>query len=72
MALAKAYDPEGLHLYQNNGVVAGQEVPHFRMHVVPRRRVGSNWGDGPSQIAVVEGKQPTKPRKEPRRRVLYR
>ena len=27
------YDPDGLTLYQNNGVVSRQEVPHFHMHV---------------------------------------
>ena len=60
-ALLKAYDPDGLNLYQNNGVVAGQEAPHFHMHVVPRRKVGSNWGNGPPHIAVLEGKRPTTP-----------
>ena len=60
-AQIKAYDPEGLNLIQNNGVVAGQEAPHFHMHVVPRRREGSNWGSGPPHIAVLEGKEPLKP-----------
>ena len=60
-ALVKAYDPDGLNLIQNNGVVAGQEAPHFHMHVVPRRKVGSDWGNGPPHIAVLEGKEPTKP-----------
>ena len=60
-ALVRAYDPDGLNLIQNNGVVAGQEAPHFHMHVVPRRKVGSDWGNGPPHIAVLEGKTPTKP-----------
>lgn len=60
-ALLKAYDPDGLNLIQNNGVVAGQSVPHFHMHVVPRRKEGSEWGNGPLHIAVLEGKEPTKP-----------
>ena len=60
-ALVRAYDPEGLNLIQNNGVVAGQDVPHFHMHVVPRRRVGSDWGNGPPHIAKLEGKAPTSP-----------
>ena len=42
-----AYDPDGLNLIQNNGVVAGQKAPHFHMHVVPRRKVGGDWGNGP-------------------------
>ena len=60
-ALVRAYDPDGINLIQNNGVVAGQEAPHFHMHVVPRRRVGSDWGSGPPHIAVLEGKTPSKP-----------
>ena len=60
-ALVKAYDPDGLNLIQNNGVIAGQAVPHFHMHVVPRRRLGSDWGNGPPHIAALEGKTPTKP-----------
>ena len=59
--MLKAYDPDGLNLIQNNGVVAGQSVPHFHMHVVPRRKEGSGWGNGPPHIAVLEGKEPTKP-----------
>jgi len=60
-ALVKAYDPDGLNLIQNNGVIAGQVAPHFHMHVVPRRKIGSDWGNGPPHIAVIEGKTPTKP-----------
>ena len=52
-ALVAAYDPDGITLYQNNGVVSRQEVPHFHQHVVPRR-VGSNWGEGPPHIAAIE------------------
>ena len=61
-ALVRAYDPEGINLIQNNGTVAGQDAPHFHLHVVPRRSVGGNWGNGPPHIAVLEGKEPTKPR----------
>ena len=60
-ALVRAYDPEGVNLIQNNGTVAGQDAPHFHLHVVPRRSVGGNWGNGPPHIAVLEGKEPTKP-----------
>src|SRR5262245_23565815 len=38
-----AYAPDGVLLYQNNGVGSGQEVPHFHLHVVPRRS-DSDWG----------------------------
>ena len=52
-ALVKAYSPDGITLYNNNGVASLQEVPHFHMHVVPRRK-DSLWGDGPPHIAALE------------------
>lgn len=36
-ALVRALAAEGVNAYQNNGVAAGQSVPHYHMHVVPRR-----------------------------------
>ena len=51
--MMEAFDPSGILLYQNNGVGSGQEVPHFHLHVVPRRQ-GSDWGLGPPHIARVE------------------
>ena len=51
-ALVAAFDPDGLTLYQNNGVVSYQEVPHFHMHVVPRR-YGGGWGEGPPHLAAL-------------------
>lgn len=32
--MVKAFAPDGVLLYQNNGVGSGQEVPHFHLHVV--------------------------------------
>ena len=37
-ALNTAYAPEGVMLYQANGVAAGQTVFHFHIHLVPRYR----------------------------------
>ena len=51
-AMVRAFDPDGLTLYQNNGVVSGQEVPHFHLHVVPRR-YDSGWGEGPPHLAAL-------------------
>lgn len=51
--MVAAYAPDGVLLYQNNGVGSGQEVPHFHLHVVPRRP-GSDWGLGPPHIARME------------------
>ena len=52
-AMVAAFDPDGVLLYQNNGVGSAQEVPHFHLHVVPRRR-GSAWGLGPPHLARLE------------------
>lgn len=35
-AAVEAFSATGLNIFQNNGVDAGQTVPHFHMHVVPR------------------------------------
>ena len=35
-AVKKAYSPEGVTLYQANGLAAGQTVYHFHLHIVPR------------------------------------
>lgn len=40
-ALHGVYQPDGLNLWQSNGEAGGQEVPHFHLHVHPRRH-----GDG--------------------------
>ncbi len=47
------FNPDGILLYQNNGVGSGQEVPHFHLHVVPRQ-AESDWGFGPPHIARLE------------------
>lgn len=36
-ALRAVFDPPGLNLWQSNGAAGGQEVPHFHLHVQPRR-----------------------------------
>jgi len=36
-ALREAFHAPGLNLWQSNGAAAGQEVPHFHLHVQPRR-----------------------------------
>ena len=54
-----SFDVDGVLLYQNNGVGSGQEVPHFHLHVVPRRS-GSDWGLGPPHLARLQ--PPSAPR----------
>ena len=60
-ALVRAFDPDGLNLIQNNGVIVSQSVPSFHLHVVPRRKVGSDWVNGPPRTAASRGKTPTQP-----------
>jgi histidine triad (HIT) family protein len=50
--LSEIYRPEAMLLYQNNGIAVGQEVPHFHLHVVPRRP-GSNWTTGPLPLEAA-------------------
>ena len=52
-ALVRAYSPDGVLLYQNNGVGSGQEVPHFHLHVVPRQPE-SDWGFGPPHLERLD------------------
>lgn len=51
-AMVVAFDPDGFTLWQNNGVVSLQEVPHTHLHVVPRR-YGSGYGEGPPHLAAL-------------------
>jgi histidine triad (HIT) family protein len=44
-AIARAFDPAGLNVFQNNGITAGQTVPHYHVHIVP-----SYPGDLPGRI----------------------
>jgi histidine triad (HIT) family protein len=41
LALRAALNPSGINVVQNNGAAAGQTVPHYHVHLIPR------WeGDG--------------------------
>lgn len=55
--MVELWAPDGILLYQNNGTGSAQEVPHFHLHVVPRR-AGSDWGLGPPHLArlATEGR----------------
>ncbi|HEY8202743.1 MAG TPA: HIT family protein, partial [Actinomycetota bacterium] len=57
LAIRDGLKPDGLNLHQSNGAVAGQVVPHFHIHLIPRWEgddTGIRWrshpGD-PSRIA---------------------
>ncbi len=58
-AILTALAPDGLNLVQANGPGAAQSVPHFHVHVVPRRNddgLKLNWGlkpGDPDEIAQL-------------------
>ena len=47
-AVEKAFFAEGSNIGINNGEVAGQEVPHVHVHVIPRKK-----GDGGRGIKSI-------------------
>jgi len=36
LAIGRVLAPDGLGIYQLNGAAAGQTVPHYHMHLIPR------------------------------------
>jgi histidine triad (HIT) family protein len=47
-AIQAAYDPEGIAVWQNNGIPAHQSIPHVHVHVAGTLpEGGTNWGDVP-------------------------
>jgi histidine triad (HIT) family protein len=42
LALVAALAAEGINAFQNSGVAAGQSVPHYHLHLVPRRTADGN------------------------------
>lgn len=58
-AIKETLSPIGLNLLQFNGVEAGQTIPHFHLHIVPRYRHDSvflRFGHGniPAQIEELD------------------
>jgi len=55
-ALLAATGAEGFNLHQSNGSVAGQVVPHFHLHILPRRAGDSlrgPWQPGSAPAAEL-------------------
>ncbi|MBX0328918.1 HIT family protein [Oscillochloris sp. ZM17-4] len=48
-AISAALSPDGLNIVQNNGAAAGQVVPHYHVHIIPRwegDRAIAHWRPG--------------------------
>jgi len=57
-ALMAETEAEGLNLHQSNGAAAGQVVPHFHLHLLPRRRgdgLRGPWTPGAAAAAELAG-----------------
>jgi histidine triad (HIT) family protein len=52
-AIEKAFSAEGSNIGINDGEVAGQEIPHVHVHVIPRRK-----GDGGRGIKSIVWTEP--------------
>ncbi len=55
-AVRATLSPEGLNLVQANGPAAAQSVPHFHVHVLPRRLndgASLNWGLKPGDMKAI-------------------
>jgi histidine triad (HIT) family protein len=52
-AIEEAFSAEGSNIGINDGKVAGQEVPHVHVHVIPRRK-----GDGGRGIKSIVWTEP--------------
>lgn len=52
-AIEKAFSAEGSNIGINDGKVAGQEVPHVHVHIIPRRK-----GDGGRGIKSIVWTEP--------------
>lgn len=53
-AIVAAFDPEGVAVWQNNGVPANQSVPHVHFHVAGTLpEGGTNWGEV-ERLAVAQ------------------
>ena len=53
IAVERAFSAEGSNIGINNGKVAGQEVPHVHVHIIPRKK-----GDGGRGIKSIVWTEP--------------
>lgn len=56
--IRREFKPEGLNIVQSNGQAAGQIVPHFHLHLIPRKPEDRltklmNWGLEPGDMDKI-------------------
>jgi len=64
-ALKKSFCAEGFHFAWNEGTVAGQNVPHFHLHIVPRKKGNTGITEyEPRKFLYRPGSREPSPEKE--------
>lgn len=64
-ALTKAFDAEGFNFAWNQGEHAGQSVPHFHLHLVPRKKGDTGiWEYDPRKFLYRPGSRQASPHAE--------
>lgn len=64
-ALRKSFGAEGFNFAWNDGRLAGQSVPHFHLHIVPRTPGDAGiYGYEPRAFLYRPGERPTSPEQE--------
>ena len=53
-AVRGAFQPDGLSLWKSNGAAAGQEVPHFHLHLMPSWQGDQLLRIYPGRVEAVE------------------
>lgn len=56
-ALKKAFNLEGLNILNNNGLIAGQTVFHFHIHLIPRYKNDKIEFHLPNNIDIMDDKK---------------
>lgn len=64
-ALIKTFDAEGFNFAWNEGKMSGQSVPHFHLHILPRKAGDSGiYQYEPRQFLYRPGERETSPEEE--------
>lgn len=68
VALTKAFDTDGYNYAWNEGESAGQDVPHFHLHMVPRKEGDTGiYGHEPRKFLYRPGSREKTPEDELRK-----